>query len=184
MCCIVFYVLPRLPPTVAILVQCAVFPFQALVDCFYLQWCACRQRCYQNAYDNIDAHEHLVYREPKEGRLARWRKKGAQLVENKFTRIAALLIQLLSIVAMAICAFNFLEHDNKVLPIAIVVSFLVLSVVWSTKVQQESNRAPNVARRNQGPSIIRDRETTVPIARYKAGEWQRKILFWQGLLFD
>ena len=125
MSCMVFYVLPRLPSIVAILVLSGVFPAQALVDICYLP---CILNCFKD-----DANHGLLQ---QQSRFSTWMKKANKVLENKCSRIIALILQAASILVMAVFAFLY-DHDNIGLAIAIGLSLFVLSIVWSSKVQQE-----------------------------------------------
>ena len=125
MSCMVLYVLPRLPSIVAILVFSGVFPAQALVDICYLPHIL---NCFKD-----DANHGLLQ---QQSCFATWMKKAKKVLENKCSRIFALILQAASILVMAVFAFLY-DHDNIGLAIAIGLSLFVLSIVWSSKVQQE-----------------------------------------------
>ena len=115
MSCMVLYVLPRLPSIVAILVLSGVFPAQALVDICYLS-CTPELNC-----SDFKKCSKL------HGCSTTWME---ELLENKCSRIIALILQAASILVMAV--FAFLYDDNIWLAIAIGLSLFVLSIVWSS----------------------------------------------------
>ena len=159
----VFYVLPRLPSSVAILALGGVFSAQALLDSVYLKWSP-----FIRHHDYMEVDEHNNSTHPK-GWAAAWRKRGARLLENKFSRMISLFLQLASVIVLAvIAALQCDSRDRALVGCGTAFSLLVLGAVWSSKVQQESHRAPKMAERTLGSNVIREREHVLPTAGFKS----------------
>ncbi|KAL5496354.1 hypothetical protein EMCRGX_G012619 [Ephydatia muelleri] len=152
---VVFYVLPRLPSTVAIFALGGVFSAQALLDCLYLKWSPCT--AWRHGYADVDEH-----RPPEE-------KGWAKVLENKLSRLVALVLQFFSAVTLAVIAALQCEpKDRFLVGFGTALSLLVLAAVWSSKMQQESHRASKMAKRTKGSNIIRERERALPSAGFKS----------------
>ena len=160
---VVFYVLPRLPSMVAIFVLGGVFSAQALLDCLYLKWSPCT--AWRHGYTDVDEH-----RPPEE-------KGWAKVLENKLSRLVALVLQFFSAVTLAvIAALQCVPKDRFLVGFGTALSLLVLATVWSSKVQQESHRARKMAERTKGSNIIRERERALPSARFKSSKQYHLLL--------
>ena len=178
---VVFYVLPRLHSIVAILALGGVFGAQAILDC--LEWCSC---CVRKGYHKVhNRNRNINFNEKEdqtnclmddcaEGRSGAW---------NKFSGIIAMFLQFVSVILLNIYA-SLLQSgpkDQFLVGFAMTLSLLSLSVVWSSKVQQESQkmakmtqrsnvtciRSANTNEKNQKPNVINEK---VPTARFKASE--------------
>ena len=160
---VVFYVLPRLPSTVAILALGGVFSAQALLDCLYLKWSPCA--AWRHGYADVDEH-----RPPEE-------KGWAKVLENKLSRLVALVLQFFSAVTLAVIAALQCEpKDRFLVGFGTALSLLVLAAVWSSKMQQESHRAHKMAERTKGSNIIRERERALPSAGFKSSKQYHLLL--------
>ena len=179
---VVFYVLPRLHSIVAILALGGVFGAQAILDC--LEWCSCcvRKGYHKVGNGNINFNENedqtnCLTEDCAEGKTGAW---------NKFSRIIAMFLQFVSVILLSIYA-SLLQSgpkDQFLVGCAMTLSLLSLSVVWSSKVQQESQkmakmtqssnvthiRSANANDKNQEPNVINEKEPILPTARYKASE--------------
>eukprot|EP00731_Ephydatia_muelleri_P036589 Em0285g6a len=149
-----------LPSIAAVLVMNGVFVFQAGYECFQLRWCGHgRARKYTD--------------EAGEGTPAACRNFIARmltaLLENKFTRFFALVLQLGALVAMAVY-IGLMDRSSQGLSLAITlpVCLLTLSAVWCTKVQQWKNECTIIANRAAGANIIRVSAVDRPTSRYKS----------------
>ena len=160
---VVFYVLPRLPSMVAIFALGGVFSAQALLDCLYLKWSPCT--AWRHGYADVDEH-----RPPEE-------KGWAKVLENKLSRLVALVLQFFSAVTLAVIAALQCEpKDRFLVGFGTALSLLVLAAVWSSKVQQESHRARKMAERTKGSNIIRERERALPSAGFKSSKQYHLLL--------
>ena len=160
---VVFYVLPRLPSTVAIFALGGVFSAQALLDCLYLKWSPCTAWC--RGYVDVDEH-----RLPE-------KKSWATVLENKLSRLVALVLQFFSAVTLAVIpALQCEPKDRFLVGFGTALSLLVLAAVWSSKVQQESHRARKMAERTKGSNIICERERALPSAGFKSSKQYHLLL--------
>eukprot|EP00731_Ephydatia_muelleri_P007821 Em0004g159a len=177
---VVFYVLPRLHSIVAILALGGVFGAQAILDC--LEWCPCcvRKGYHKVGNGNINFNENedqtnCLMEDCAEGNTGAW---------NKFSRIIAMFLQFVSVILLSIYA-SLLQSgpkDQFLVGCAMTLSLLSLSVVWSSKVQQGSQkmarmtqssnvthiRSANTNEKNQEPNVINEKEPILPTARFKA----------------
>ena len=163
MCCLVFIVLTSLPSIAAILVMNGVFVFQSGYECFQLRRCGrSRVRKY-----TVDAPAAAA--SPSCGNCIARVLTAA--VENKFSRFAALLLQLGALVVMAVY-IGLMDRSSQGLSLAITLPLclLTLSAVWCTKVQQWKNDCTIIANRAADDNIIRVSAVDRPTSRYKSSK--------------
>ena len=181
---VVFYVLPRLHSIVAILALGGVFGAQAILDC--LEWCPCCVRKGYHKVNNTNGNINFNEKEDQTNCLTEDCGEGRSGAWNKFSRIIAMFLQFVSVILLSIYA-SLLQSgpkDQFLVGFAMTLSLLSLSVVWSSKVQQESQkmakmtqssnithtRSANTNEKNQKPIVINEKEPILPTARFKASE--------------
>ena len=181
---VVFYVLPRLHSIVAILALGGVFGAKAIQDC--LEWCPCCVRKGYHKVHNRNGNINFNEKEDQTNCLMEDCAEGKTGAWNKFSRIIAMFLQFVSVILLNIYA-SLLQSgpkDQFLVGFAMTLSLLSLSVVWSSKVQQESQkmakmtqssnvtrtRSANTNEKNQKPNVINEKEPILPTARFKASE--------------
>ena len=181
---VVFYVLPRLHSIVAILALGGVFGAQAILDC--LEWCPCCVRKGYHKVNNTNGNINFNEKEDQTNCLTEDCGEGRSGAWNKFSRIIAMFLQFVSVILLSIYA-SLLQSgpkDQFLVGFAMTLSLLSLSVVWSSKVQQGSQkmakmtqrsnvthtRSANTNEKNQKPIVINEKEPILPTARFKASE--------------
>eukprot|EP00731_Ephydatia_muelleri_P038159 Em0668g2a len=176
---VVFYVLPRLHSIVAILALGGVFGAQAILDC--LEWCPCCVRKGYHKLHNTNGNINFNENEDQTNCLTEDCAEGKTGAWNKFSRIIAMFLQFVSVILLSIYA-SLLQSgpkDQFLVGFAMTLSLLSLSVVWSSKVQQGSQKMAKMTQssnitcirsneKNQKSNVINEKEPILPTARYKA----------------
>ena len=129
----VFSVLCYLTPELALLSMQAVFIFQFVWDIYYTPCSRCR--C--SGYSNVDEENQA------ESRIERWRSKSRSffgvLLENKTMKFVAILLQISGVAGLVVfvAAEAKVKSDIWHVPvIALPLSIVTLSFLWSNKVQE------------------------------------------------
>ena len=167
MCCLVFLVLTNLPSIAAVLVMNGVFVFQAGYDCLQLRWCGNGRK--RKHFEDSGEYAPAASSSTSCGSYVD--RMMTAILENKFTRFAALILQLGALIGMAVY-IGWLDHSSEGLSLAITlpVCLLTLSAVWCTKVQQWKNECTIIANRAASANIIRVSAVDRPTARYKSSK--------------
>ena len=170
----VFCVLCYLTPDLALLSMQPVFAAQFLLDIWYTP-STCRVRNRQGSYSDLDTPQiqpHVEHSEDDEEPrtettlekiISRLRYFFGLILKNKITKTAAFLLQVVGTGGIIVIIVLKKEpHKDYLVPvIALPLSLITLSVLWTNKFQ-EFLSAPT-----QKPTPERDNVVT---ARYKASE--------------
>ena len=175
----VFSVLCYLTPDLALLSMQPVFAAQFLLDIWYTpSTCRVRNQCYRHgSYSDIDTPQtplHVEHseddEEPRtettlEKMISKLRYFFGLILKNKITKTAAFLLQGVGTAGIiVIIILRRKTHEDYLVPvIALPLSLITLSVLWTNKFQ-EFLSAPT-----QKPTPERD-NVVAPTARYKASE--------------
>ena len=161
----VFSVLCYLTPDIALLSMSGVFLVQLLLDVYYVP---CKYKCQQCIqYEPMDEElqpQSVILGPAADRRIRRVQQCFEFLLENKLVRSVAFGLQLLGLVGLIVCIGLHLDKEKELeyhLPpiVALPLTTLALSIMWSNKVQECVLTTKNTTCNNSTN------------ARYKAGEY-------------
>lgn len=165
----VFLVAAELPASLTLLLLNGVFAFQIFIDfCYSKPCCCCSQSCSQcmrrnytpMAGNNEQAERPRPYRVEKLKKVRQIINFFETLLENKTVKVFAFFLQIGGIMILIPTWVVLMGHPNtyKLRPmVGLPLSLLVLSFIWSNKVQEWIAKADN--------TVFTDQKRT---ARYKS----------------
>ena len=156
MTCLVFLVLTHLPPTAAIFAMNGIFMVQAAVELYTI-------KCCDSSGKGVSGMLNAV-------------------LENKISRIAALLLQVVPILAASVYIGVITKGALLSISIALPLCLLTISAVWSTQWQRRGTDARIIKNTTDNP----DQDSEEPRSRYKSSKSTSKQIksMQQGVLIS
>ena len=143
----VYLVLPEISPGVGIMLLCGVFFFQIVVDIFKTpNWFCGQNRCScfnteRNGYDHITGHHNFNLKTIKWAKVFEYFVRCVQvLLENKVTKVLALLLQILGIIGfISLWVSKMKGHGYDMIRpmVGFPLVILVLSFIWTNWFQEK-----------------------------------------------